>query len=67
VLKAPAVHGDECDIYIKNGLCEDDGTPRRFRSKADIKRAAKEKGLINYVEHKGRMDGDKSRHTQRFI
>src|SRR5882762_7041683 len=44
--QSASVAGDECDIYIKNGLCWPDGTPRRFRSKAEIKKLAFEKGLF---------------------
>lgn len=67
VLKAPSVHGDEIDVTVENGLCQDDGTPVRFRSKTELKRAAKAKGLVNWVEHKGTMSGDKSKTTQRFV
>jgi hypothetical protein len=50
------VIGDEIDIEIKNGLCHEDGTPRRFRSKAELKRAAKEKGLVNEPHNVGPHD-----------
>lgn len=43
---APAVHGDECDVWINHGICNDDGSPKRYRSKAEIKQAAYEKGLF---------------------
>lgn len=43
---APAVHGDEIDIMIRHGICNDDGTPKRYTSKAEIRRAAAEKGLV---------------------
>jgi hypothetical protein len=39
-----AVIGDECDVTIRHGLCFADGTPRRFRSKAEFRKAAKEAG-----------------------
>lgn len=64
--KPPAAIGDEIDIEIKNGLCNTDGSPRRFTSKAEIARAAKEKGLVNVVEHIGRPGSDKSKHTTRW-
>jgi hypothetical protein len=38
--------GDECDVLIHHGLCWPDGTPRRFRSKSEIKQLAFEKGLF---------------------
>lgn len=69
MLKAPAVHGDEIDIEIKHGLCWADGSPRRFRSKSEIKHAAKLKGLTNIVEHVPSPGSDKNRkrNTQRFV
>lgn len=66
-LQAPAVIGDECDVWVKNGICNEDGTPRHYRSKAEMRRVAKEKGLVNVVEHLGTKGGDRSPHTQRFI
>jgi len=33
-------------IEIKHGICNDDGTPRRYYSKTEIKEAARRKGLI---------------------
>lgn len=64
---APAVLGDEIDIEIKHGLCHADGTPRRFRSREELKRAEQASGYMNYVEHKGTKGGDKSPHTSRWI
>jgi hypothetical protein len=32
-------------IEIKHGICNPDGTPRRYHSKTEIRRAANEKGL----------------------
>lgn len=54
-------------VLIHNGLCNSDGTPRRFYSKTDIKRAAEAKGLVNRVEHIGRSGGDSSKHTTRWV
>ena len=62
----PAVAGDECDITIRHGLVNEDGSPRHFTSKAEIARVAKEKGLFNRVEHLGRQGGDRSKHTTRW-
>jgi hypothetical protein len=39
-----AVHGDECDVTVRHGICHADGTPRRFRSKAEFRQACKETG-----------------------
>lgn len=38
------VHGDECDIMIRHGICNPDGSPKRYRSKSAIKQAAFEAG-----------------------
>lgn len=43
---APSVHGDECDVWIKHGVCNEDGSPKRYRSKSEIRQAAYEKGLF---------------------
>jgi hypothetical protein len=66
-LSPSAVIGDECDVYIKHGLCHDDGTPRRFTSKAEMAQVAKKKGLFNWVEHVPSPGSDKSKHTTRWI
>ena len=65
--KANAVIGDEIDVTISNGLCNADATPRRFRSRQELARAAKEAGLTNAVTHMGSQSGDRSRHTSRWI
>lgn len=49
VNEAHGVVGDEIDIYVKHGLCWDDGTPRRFRSRKEMNRVAAEKGMVNMV------------------
>ncbi len=61
------VHGDECDEVIRHGICWPDGTPRRYRSKAEMRRAAKEQGVYNKVEHIGDRGSDKNRNTQKFF
>lgn len=43
---APSVHGDECDVTLQHGLCNSDGTPKRWRSKEEIKRAAFDLGYF---------------------
>lgn len=65
--KPPGAHGDEIDIWIKNGLCHEDGTPKHYTSKEQIFRDAKAKGLINRVEHQGSSGSDKNRHTVRWV
>jgi putative FmdB family regulatory protein len=63
---ANGVVGDEIDVEIKHGLCHADGTPRRFRSREELRRAEKTKGLVNYVTHVGSRGSDKSKHTTRW-
>lgn len=64
--KANAVIGDEIDVYIKNGLCHADGSPRRFTSREELRRAEKKAGLTNYVVHTTGPGTDKSRHTRKW-
>ena len=33
-------------VEIRHGICNPDGSPRRYYSKTEIKRAANEKGLV---------------------
>lgn len=54
--------GDECDVTVKHGICYPDGTPRRFRSKSEMARVARQMGMTNFVRH---TDGDK--HVSRWI
>lgn len=61
------VVGDEIDIWIKHGICHENGEPRHYTSKEEMRRVAKEKGLVNRVEHVGTRGSDKSRHTTRWI
>src|SRR5216684_5133408 len=42
--KSAYVHGDECDVLIRHGICNEDGTPKRYTSKEQIKRDAYEAG-----------------------
>lgn len=61
------VIGDECDVTVKHGLCNADGTPRRFTSKSDMRKAAEKKGLVSHVEHMPGRGTDKSKHTTRWV
>jgi hypothetical protein len=40
---------------------------RKFYSKSDIARAAKEQGVEPFVRHVGTQGGDRSKHTTRWI
>jgi len=67
-LGAPSsVVGDECDVTMQHGLCNADGSPRRYTSKSEMRREAEKRGLVSHVEHKPGKGTDKSKHTQRWI
>jgi hypothetical protein len=53
-------------IWIKNGICNDDGTPKRYDSRSEMKKAADAKGLVNRVRHQGTRGGDKSKWTSKW-
>src|SRR6478609_2628135 len=59
----PNVIGDECDVEAKHGICNPDGSPRRYRSKSEMAREAKKRGLVNHVEHMPSRGSDRSKHT----
>ena len=40
-----AHQGDEIDIWIRHGICNEDGSPRRYRSKEEIRRETAKRGL----------------------
>ena len=65
--KPANVVGDECDILAQNGLCNPDGTPRRYTSKQEMREEAARRGLVNHVEHIGERGSDRSKHTTRWI
>lgn len=61
--KAHAVIGDEIDRTIEHGLCYKDGTPRRFTSRQELKRAEAQSGY-RILEKGERFRGDE-RHGRR--
>ncbi len=65
--KAAGVISDECDVWVKHGICNEDGTPRRYTSKAEMRREAERRGYVNHVVHQGTKSGDKSPHTTRWV
>lgn len=70
--KSALVVGDDIPggILIKHGVCNEDGTPRRFYSKSEIRRAAKEKGLTwggDHTEHVPSRGSDRNPHTSRWV
>ena len=58
-------------LLIPHGICNADGTPRRYYSKTDIRIAAKAAGLVwggdDGTRHIGSKGSDKNPHTQRFV
>ena len=46
IAAAPNVIGDEIPggVEIRHAICHEDGTPRRFYSKSEIKRVAQQRG-----------------------
>lgn len=69
LFKASAVIGDDIPggIWIKNGICNEDGTPRKYYSKSEIAAEAARRGLVNMVRHvPDSRSGDKSRHTTKW-
>lgn len=41
-----SVIGDECDIVVRHGICHEDGSPRRYRFKSEMRRVARDRGLV---------------------
>lgn len=54
-------------ILIRHGICNEDGTPRKYYSKSEMTKEAKRRGLVNLVEHVTEPGTDKSKHTTRWI
>jgi hypothetical protein len=68
-VKSFTVIGDDIPggMEIANGLCNPDGSPRRYYTKSEIAREAKARGYHNHVEHVTAKGTDKSPHTTRWI
>lgn len=64
-----AVIGDDIPggIWIRNGICNEDGSPRKYYSKSEMAKEAERRGLTNAVRHVGEKGSDKSRHTSRWV
>ena len=54
-------------MEIRHGICNEDGSPRRYYSKSEMAAEAKRRGLVNHVVHIGKRGTDKSPHTSRWI
>lgn len=59
----------EGGIEIRHGICNPDGTPKRYYSKSEIRAAAAAKGLVNEVRHvtDPKTGSDKNPHTVRWV
>jgi hypothetical protein len=56
----------EGGVLIEHGLCNPDGSPKRYYSKSEIAAEAKRRGLINLVRHVGEKGSDKNPNTTRW-
>jgi hypothetical protein len=66
---ANSVIGDDIPggIEIRHGLCNEDGSPRRYYSKSEIAAEANRRGLVNRVRHVPEQGSDKSKHTTKWV
>jgi hypothetical protein len=69
VTSAASAHSDDIPggIEIRNGICHADGSPRRFYSKSEIRRAEIANNVVNVVRHVPTPGSDKSRFTSRWV
>ena len=54
-------------VEIRHGICNEDGTPRRYYSRSEMEKEAKRRGLTNLVEHIPEKGSDKSKHTTKWV
>ncbi len=56
-------------VEIRHGICNEDGTPRRYYSRSEMAKEAKRRGLVNHVEHvtNPKSGSDKNPHTTRWV
>lgn len=67
--KVSGVIGDDIPggVWIRHGICNEDGTPRKYYSKSEMAKEAERRNLINRVEHVPDSQGtDKAKHTTRW-
>ena len=69
LLTLPSVAPDSIPggIEIRHGLCNPDGTPRRYDSRSEIAAEARKRGLVNAVEHVAPRGSDKNPHTSKWF
>lgn len=66
--KSAAVIGDEIDIMVPHGLCNADGSPRRYRSRSELYRDMRNHGWSHdMVQHQPLPGTDKSPFTTRWV
>lgn len=67
--KAPGVTPDQIPggIWIKHGLCNEDGSPRKYYSKSEMTEEAKRRGVTSIVEHVTEPGTDKNKYTIKWI
>lgn len=53
-------------VEIRHGICNEDGSPRRYYSKSEMVKEAKRRGLRNHVEHVTVPGTDKNPHTKKW-
>lgn len=54
-------------ILIHNAICHPDGSPKRYDSKSEIRKACEAQGWAPMVRHVGTAGSDKNPHTTRWI
>lgn len=67
--KPSGVIGDDIPggIWMRHGICNEDGSPRKYYSKSEIAKEAERRGLVNVVRHAPAQGTDKSAHTVRWV
>lgn len=66
--KASAVIQDSIEggVWIKHGICNPDGSPRKYYSKSEMAAEAKRRNVTNVVRHTTKEGTDKSPFTSKW-
>lgn len=66
---ANSVIGDDIPggVEIRHGICNPDGTPKRYYTKSSMEAEAKRRGVTNRIEHVTQPGTDKNPFTQRWV
>lgn len=64
----PNIVGDEIPggVEIRHGICNEDGSPRRYYSKSEIAKEAKARGLVQAIRHAPTPGSDKAPYTSKW-